>query len=301
MGDGQPKYLNSPETAFFRKGENLFGLDKAVQAIRKAGFFVLVEGYMDVVAMHQAGFANSVAPLGTALTEQQVRLLKRLAPRGLLLFDSDAAGQKATERAIELMEAQDLIVQVAVVTGAKDPAELVQKGEQEALRAVLEKPQDSFPYSLEKALRVNDRTRAEGREKVRDLLFPFVAAAASPMRKDGYLALLADSLGVDVRAVRQDFTAWLTNRQRGTFRREQARETGGREQAGTGTRSGEAVAPDLFLMIVVAAHRELFPWCATAGCACGPGRRPGGAAVRGPRGGLPGGRDGVRVSLRAAR
>ncbi len=131
MGDGQPKYLNSPETAFFRKGENLFGLDKAVQPIRKAGFFILVEGYMDVVAMHQAGFTNCVAPLGTALTEQQVRVLKRLAPRALLLFDSDAPGQKATERAIELMEAQDLIVQVAVVSGGKDPAELVQRGEHE--------------------------------------------------------------------------------------------------------------------------------------------------------------------------
>ena len=256
MGDGQPKYLNSPETAFFRKGENLFGLDKAVHAIRTAGFFVLVEGYMDVVAMHQEGFTNCVAPLGTALTEQQVRVLKRLAPRALLLFDSDPAGQKATERAIELMEAQDLIVQVAVVSGGKDPAELVQKGEQQALRGLLEKPQDSFPYSLGKALAANDRTRAEGREKVRDLLFPFVAAAASPMRKDGYLALLADSLGVDVRAAREDFSAWLGNRQRGSSRRESARDWQGREQGGTG---GSAVSPDLFLMIAVALHRELFP------------------------------------------
>jgi len=257
MGDGQPKYLNSPETAFFRKGENLFGLDKAVQPIRKAGFFTLVEGYMDVVAMHQAGFTNCVAPLGTALTEQQVRVLKRLAPRALLLFDSDAPGQKATERAIELLEAQDLLVQVAVVSGGKDPAELVQKGEHEALRAFLDNPQDSFPYSLGKALAAHDRTRAEGREKVRDLLFPFVAAAASPMRKDGYLALLADNLGVDVRAVRQDFSVWLGTRQRGSLRRDLAREPQGREQGGTG--GGGAVTPDLFLMIAVASHRELFP------------------------------------------
>ena len=258
MGDGQPKYLNSPETAFFRKGENLFGLDKAVQPIRKAGFFVLVEGYMDVVAMHQAGFTNCVAPLGTALTEQQVRVLKRLASSALLLFDSDAPGQKATERAIELMEAQDLTVQVAVVSGGKDPAELVQKGEHEALRVLVDNPQDSFPYSLGKAIAAHDRTRAEGREKVRDLLFPFVAAAASPMRKDGYLALLADNLGVDVRAVRQDFSMWLANRQRGSFRREQAREAQGRGQGGTGG-GGDAVTPDLFLMIAVALHPELFP------------------------------------------
>ncbi len=257
MGDGQPKYLNSPETAFFRKGENLFGLDKAVQAIRKDGFFVVVEGYMDVVAMHQAGFTNCVAPLGTALTEQQVRVLKRLAPRAVLVFDSDAPGQKATERAIELMEAQDLIVQVGVVDGAKDPAELVQKGNMEALRTLLGQPRDSFPWSLERALAAHDPTRAEGREKVRDLLFPFIAAAASPIRKDGYLALLADSLGVDVRAVRQDFSAWPGNRQRGSFRRDQGQESPGREQGGT--EGGGAVTPDLFLMIAVASHRELFP------------------------------------------
>ncbi len=77
MGDAQPKYLNSPETAFFRKGENLFGIEKAGSAIREAGCFHLVEGYVDVLAMHQAGVANTVAPLGTALTEQQVRVLKR--------------------------------------------------------------------------------------------------------------------------------------------------------------------------------------------------------------------------------
>src|SRR5208337_57173 len=77
MGDVQPKYLNSPETAFFRKGENLFGLDKAAPATRKEGFFILGEGYMDVISMHQAGFANCVAPLGTALTDSQVRVLKR--------------------------------------------------------------------------------------------------------------------------------------------------------------------------------------------------------------------------------
>ena len=152
MGDAQPKYLNSPETAFFRKGENLFGLDKAVQPIRKEGCFILVEGYMDVIAMHQAGVANCVAPLGTALTEAQVRLLKRYAGKALLLFDSDAAGQNATERAIELLESQDLLVQVAVVTGGKDPADLVQRGDLDALQACCESRRRAFPIPLERRL-----------------------------------------------------------------------------------------------------------------------------------------------------
>jgi DNA primase len=257
MGDAQPKYLNSPETAFFRKRENLFGLDKAASPIRKAGWFVLVEGYMDVVAMHQAGIANCVAPLGTALTEQQVRQLKRFADKAVLVFDSDAAGQKATDRAIELLEAQDFFVQVAVVEGGKDPADLVQRGEGERLQALLGRPQDSFPYSLAKALAANDRTRAEGRERIRDALFPFIAAAASPMRKDGYLGLLADNLGVDVNAVRQDFTPWLERRQKAGARRDAAR-SAGPARAGLGEAAG-ALSPDLFLMLYVAANQQLFP------------------------------------------
>jgi DNA primase len=256
MGDAQPKYLNSPETAFFRKGENLFGLDKAVQSIRKEGFFVLVEGYMDVIAMHQSGIANTVAPLGTALTEAQVRLLKRYAEKAVLLFDSDPAGQKATERAIELMETQDLIVQVAMVSGGKDPADLVQRGDVEALRGLLSRPQESFVYSLGKSLSAHDKGSAEGREKIRDSLFPFVAAAASTVRKDGYLSTLADNLGVDVRAVRQDFSAWLGKRHPGAARREQvaAQGAGGGRAADAGS-----VSSDLLLMLAVAAHRELFP------------------------------------------
>jgi DNA primase len=272
MGDAQPKYLNSPETAFFRKGENLFGLDKAAQPIRKEGCFILVEGYMDVIAMHQAGITNCVAPLGTALTEAQVRLLKRYAGKALLVFDSDAAGQKATDRAIELLEAQDILVQVAVVAGGKDPAELVQQGELAALRGFLEKPQDSFPYSLAKGLAGRDLTRAEDKEAVRDMLFPFIAAAVSPMRKDGYLALLADNLGVDVRAVRQDFSAWLLARQPGAVRREQERvrreaQGGGSGEGSAGGRTGASVSADLFLMLAVAAHRELFPVVRNGGIA----------------------------------
>jgi DNA primase len=261
MGEAQPKYLNSPETPFFRKGENLFGLDKAAPAIRKEGRFILVEGYMDVIAMHQAGFTACVAPLGTALTESQVRVLKRFADKALLLFDSDAAGQKATDRAIELLEKQDLLVQVAVVGGGKDPADLVQRGDEDDLRSLLERPQDSFSYSLGKALSAHDRTRAEGKERIRDALFPFVAAAASPMRKDGYLALLADNLGVDADAVRRDFSAWVHRRQPGS--RQEGRASSGAEQRGAAV----SVSADLFLMLAVAAHRELFPLVRNGGIA----------------------------------
>jgi DNA primase len=260
LGDAKPKYLNSPETAFFRKGENLFAMDKAAIAIRQAGFFVLVEGYMDALAMHQVGIANCVAPLGTALTDLQVRLLKRYATKGLLLFDGDDAGQKATARATEMLERQDLLVQVVELPGGQDPADFVQKGEVGALKELLAHPQDSFPYLVEKALSRNDRKSAEGREGIRDSLFPFIAAPVSQLRRDGYLTQLADTLEADGAAIRQDFAAWTARNKYGSGQRPQREAAPA--SAGQGAKRAEAsgaISHDLFLMLAVAANRDFFP------------------------------------------
>ncbi|HVP19770.1 MAG TPA: DNA primase [Spirochaetia bacterium] len=248
LGEAQPKYMNSPETAFFRKGENLFGLDKAAAPIRSAGQFVLVEGYMDVLAMHQAGVSTSVAPLGTALTESQVRLLKRYAQKGVLVFDGDEAGQKATMRAIEMLERQDLIAQVVELPDGKDPADFVQNGEIEKLRGLLEKPQESFRYLVAKAIARQEISTPQGREGVRDFLFPFVASVGSQLRADGYLKLIAESLDAEEQAIRGDFAAWRA--------REKGR-TRGRPQGEPDDQ--RPLSADLFLMLAVAANRELFP------------------------------------------
>ncbi len=248
LGDVQPKYLNSPETAFFRKGENLFAIDKAAAAIRSAGAFVLVEGYMDVLAMHQAGIANCVAPLGTALTEPQVRLLKRYAQKGILVFDGDDAGQKASMRAIEMLERQDLIAQVVVLPDGQDPADFVQKGEAAKLRVLLERPLDSFRYLTARALAARDLASPEGREGFRDFLFPYVAAVGSQLRADGYLTQIAEALGAEPGAIRRDFSAWRS--------REKDR---GRGKAVSTAEGPAAVSADLFLFLAVAANPELFP------------------------------------------
>ena len=271
LGDSQPKYLNSPETAFFRKRENLFGIDKAAPAIRGEGFFVLVEGYMDVLALHQAGIANCIAPLGTALTEQQVRLLKRYAGKAVVLFDGDDAGQNATSRAIEMLEKEDLIVQVVELPGGQDPADFIQKEEVGALKDFLARPGESFPYLMRKAVAAHDRSSTEGREGIRDQLFPFIAAPASQMRRDRYLTLLADELDADQGALRQDFSAWSSRRRVPGPRAGQGTSWGSPAERGAPgegrayeTRTlahGEsgAVSSDLFLMLAVAANRDLFP------------------------------------------
>ncbi len=271
LGSGQPKYLNSPETAFFRKGEHLFGMDRAAQAIRTAGCFVLVEGYMDVIAMHQAGFPLAVAPLGTSLTDRQARLLKRYAPRGVLLFDGDDAGRKAAARAVEVLEHQDLIAQVATIPQDQDPADLAHAGQADVLKRLIEQAKDSFAYLLERALGENDRSRVEGRERIRDTLFPYVAAPGSQMRRDGYIAMLAAALDADRDAVQRDFDAWLA---RGRQRERPASATGAQVGAPAGAASrGEArpgqpgggISEELFLLLAVAANRGLFPQVRNAG------------------------------------
>lgn len=141
LDDGQPKYLNSPETPLFHKGRVLYGLAQALKAARDAGEVVVAEGYMDVIAMAQAGITQAVAPLGTALTEEQILELWRLAPEPILCFDGDAAGQRAAARAAE--RALPLLkpghsVRFALLPAGDDPDSLIRHGGPGALREILD-------------------------------------------------------------------------------------------------------------------------------------------------------------------
>ena len=244
LRDGVPKYLNSPETSFFRKGENLFAADRAFPAIRKAGRAVIVEGYMDVIAMHQAGIDTCVAPLGTALTEAQARLLKRYAGHVALCFDGDDAGEKATLRAVEMLERQDLSVSIVEVRGGKDPADVLLAHGDRALKDMVGAARPSFPCLLDKALSRFPRTGAEGKERIRDFLFPFIAAPASRIRADDYMKSFAEAIGVEEADVRADFSAWMK----------------GPKIANRPSREEpKAASQDLFLMLVALAHPDIFP------------------------------------------
>jgi DNA primase len=141
LGEGEPKYLNSPDTPLFDKGRTLYNLDKCSPASRQTGRVIIVEGYMDVIAIAQAGFADSVAPLGTALTEQQLQMLWRMTEKPLLCFDGDAAGQKAALRAA--LRALPLLkpghsLQFVTLPEGQDPDDLVKKSGPKALAALLE-------------------------------------------------------------------------------------------------------------------------------------------------------------------
>ncbi len=140
LGDGQPKYLNSPDTPLFDKGRTLYNLDRAGPAARKSQRLIVVEGYMDVIALAQAGIADAVAPLGTALTEAQLTLLWRYAPEPILCFDGDAAGQRAglraALRALPLLE-PGRSLRFATLPAGQDPDDLVRTGGAAAVERVL--------------------------------------------------------------------------------------------------------------------------------------------------------------------
>jgi DNA primase len=141
LGEGEPKYLNSPDTPLFDKGRTLYNLDKCSPASRQTGRVIVVEGYMDVIAVAQAGFGDAVAPLGTALTEQQIQMLWRMTEKPLLCFDGDAAGQKAAMRAA--LRALPLLkpghsLQFVTLPDGQDPDDLVKKSGPKALAALLE-------------------------------------------------------------------------------------------------------------------------------------------------------------------
>ncbi len=153
LGDGQPKYVNGPETALFRKRQSLYGQDLAREGAFRGGTVVVVEGYMDVIALHQAGFAGAVAPLGTALTAEQLEALWQLSPEPVLCFDGDAAGARAAARAAEIalpMLSPERSLKLATLPGGEDPDTLVVKGGPAAFQGVLDaaRPLGAALYDL---------------------------------------------------------------------------------------------------------------------------------------------------------
>ncbi len=146
MGDGEPKYLNSPESSVFNKRKNLYALNIAKSS--KADFMLLAEGYMDVIALHQAGFDSAVASLGTSLTEEQAHLISKYKNRVVIAYDSDKAGRAATERAIDILKKTGLDVRVIVMTGAKDPDEFIKKFGRERYAKLIENALPAAEYRL---------------------------------------------------------------------------------------------------------------------------------------------------------
>ncbi len=212
--DAPAKYLNSDETFVFQKRETLFALNYAKNS--KADYFILCEGYMDVISMHQAGFNSAVATLGTAITPSQARLIGRMGKKEVILsYDSDGAGQKAASRGINLLTEAGVKARVLSMSGAKDPDEFIRKFGAEAFAHLLESSGGAIDYELGKIsngldLVKNDEDRSTYLKKA----VVFLAQIQNPLDRDVYISRAAEKAGVPADTVRFAVKSEMNRNQR---------------------------------------------------------------------------------------
>lgn len=205
LGDGTPKYLNSPETPIFNKRRLLFGIDRAKKAIRETGRAILVEGYMDAISLAAAGVPNVAASLGTAFTAEQCRLLLRYAKEICFCYDSDEAGQRATMRALSIVRRTGAKARVLIVPDGKDPDEFVRKHGGEAFRTLAEEAKSIEEFHFRYAMRTNDIRTLDGKNRALRAFLPALKAAG-PVEQNEYIGKLQSNLGIDEGIIRQELS-----------------------------------------------------------------------------------------------
>lgn len=194
MEDKGPKYLNSPDTPVFKKSRNLFALNFAKSV--KGKELILAEGYMDVVSLHQAGFTSAVATLGTSLTSEQARMISQYTDEIIIAYDSDGAGQKATNRAINMFDEIGLKVRVLKIAGAKDPDEFIKKFGATRFRLLLDGASSAMDFEIEKLRQNFDLEGSEGKVGFLKEFSKFMAGIRNPIERDVYVTKMASELGV---------------------------------------------------------------------------------------------------------
>lgn len=201
MTDEKPKYLNTSDTPVFKKSENLFSLNNAKSSGTRT--LILCEGYMDVIALNQAGFTNAVATLGTALTNEQAVLMKRYADEVIICYDADGAGQKATARAIQILRNAGLPIKILTVPSGKDPDEFIRsKGENgpAAFKLLIDKCGNDVEYRLMKLRENYNLTTTDGKVAFLNDAVKIVASIESPIERDVFASKLCAELEIDKNA-----------------------------------------------------------------------------------------------------
>lgn len=204
--ESDAKYWNSLESAIFHKRQTLYAFDRARETIRRSKTAIIVEGYMDCIACHQAGITNAVATLGTAMTEDHVRFLRRFAEKVVLVYDSDKAGQDAAERSISRFLAEDLDLRILSVPSGKDPADYLEDHTAEEFYALTASASEAWEYKLQSILQRISITTIAGRQQVLNQMMEFLAASqglAGSIREDMILRNVCGRVQVDERMARQ--------------------------------------------------------------------------------------------------
>ena len=197
LGEGTPKYLNSPDTALFKKGQTLFALDAAREAVTRTKTVIIVEGYFDAIALHQAGLAHTVATLGTALTLEHIQVLRRFASKVVLLFDPDAAGVRAALRGLDLFVNSGLGVKVVTLPAGEDPDTYVRKEGASAFDRLEEQAPSLLDFALEHSLKTAEASTIEGRIRSVDEILRILQKSEHPIEREERIRLVAERLGIN--------------------------------------------------------------------------------------------------------
>ena len=200
LDDKGAKYLNSSDTPVFKKSKTLFALNFAKTS--KHPGLILAEGYMDVIAIHQAGFDNAVATLGTALTEEQARLISQYAERVVLAYDSDGPGQAATKRAMNIFDEVGVKVSVLSMTGAKDPDEFIKKYGTERFAMLLDNSRNPVEFELSKLRTTHDTAQADGKVGYLKEACKLFAGIRNPVEREVYITQTANELAISPQAIK---------------------------------------------------------------------------------------------------
>jgi DNA primase len=204
LGDEQPKYLNSPETPIYTKGRVLYHLDRAAQAIRKLDYTILVEGYMDCIAVASSGIENVAASCGTSLTESQIRLLARYSRRVVVNYDPDSAGVAATERSLTLLLEEGFEAKVLALPGGLDPDSFVRKQGAGVYRELLAAAPSYLDYLTERAVATHNVSTPEGKVAAANAVMPYLGRVPNPMLRAELASRLAERLRLDERLLREE-------------------------------------------------------------------------------------------------
>ena len=218
MDEKGPKYLNSPDTPVFKKSRNLFALNLAKATKRTQ--LILCEGYMDVIAVHQGGFDNAVATLGTSLTAEQARIISQYTNEVVVAYDSDGAGQAAAKRAINIFDSTGVAVKVLSITGAKDPDEYLKKFGPERFEMLLSGSTGATDYNINRIKQKYDMDSAEGRVAFLKEFTTLLADIRNPIEREVYAAREAASTGINKQAVLAEVEAKIKRRQRAQEKKE---------------------------------------------------------------------------------
>lgn len=209
LDDSKPKYINTSDTIVYKKTNELFALNLAKDSGKDN--LILCEGYMDVIAMHQAGFTNAVAGCGTALTNEQVRLISRYAKEVILAYDADEAGQKALNKAVSLFKQTDVKVKIPALVGGKDPDEIIKKYGRDKFKGMLDGASNDTEFALLEIRKKYNVTTSQGKIDFLNEALK-VLAGVSPIEQDIYISRLSDELSVDKSSIKIQLDSYVKKR-----------------------------------------------------------------------------------------